>query len=157
MLLYCVTGLFHCAVSLLTGLCHCAVLMLRHCTVYQGCVIVLCNSAVCLPAGVEPLSYYLLNGFLNFNVIFFLALLSLPVLVSAAPVFCDLRVNTCPLSISACQCCSCLAGDLYVSMCPLSVSKHQCCSCLAGDLCVSMCPLSVSEHRLATALLQLPP
>ncbi|KAK7090377.1 alpha-1,2-mannosyltransferase ALG9-like isoform X2 [Littorina saxatilis] len=28
--------------------------------------------------GVEPLSYYLLNGFLNYNVVFFLALLSLP-------------------------------------------------------------------------------
>ncbi|KAL8597468.1 hypothetical protein ACOMHN_047695 [Nucella lapillus] len=29
--------------------------------------------------GVEPLTYYLMNGFLNFNVVFFLALLSLPV------------------------------------------------------------------------------
>ncbi|XP_076435591.1 alpha-1,2-mannosyltransferase ALG9-like [Babylonia areolata] len=28
--------------------------------------------------GVEPLSYYLMNGFLNFNIVFFLALLSLP-------------------------------------------------------------------------------
>ena len=110
--LHCVSGLCHCAVSLC-------------------CVTLLCNSTVRLPAGVEPLSYYLLNGFLNFNVIFFLALLSLPVLVSAALVFCDLRVNTCPLSISKCQCCS----------------------SLAGDLCVSMCPLSVSKHRLATALL----
>lgn len=31
--------------------------------------------------GVEPLSYYLFNGFLNFNVIFFLALLSIPVVL----------------------------------------------------------------------------
>ena len=33
-------------------------------------------------SGTEPLSYYLINGFLNFNVVFFMAILSLPFLVS---------------------------------------------------------------------------
>lgn len=32
--------------------------------------------------GVEPLSYYLINGFLNFNFAYILALVSLPFLVS---------------------------------------------------------------------------
>ena len=32
--------------------------------------------------GVEPLSYYFINGFLNFNFVFFLALVAIPFAVS---------------------------------------------------------------------------
>ncbi|KAL3846811.1 hypothetical protein ACJMK2_017765 [Sinanodonta woodiana] len=32
--------------------------------------------------GVEPLSYYLINGFLNFNIVFFLAIISLPLVIT---------------------------------------------------------------------------
>ncbi|GFS10463.1 mannosyltransferase [Elysia marginata] len=37
--------------------------------------------------GVEPLSYYIINGFLNFNFAFFLALVSLPFLMICTLVF----------------------------------------------------------------------
>ncbi len=44
------------------------------------CTIVLyCNFLLCT-VGVEPWSFYFINGFLNFNVVFILALLAIPLI-----------------------------------------------------------------------------
>ena len=50
--------------------------------IFTGCTVRSNIYYVIFISGTEPLSYYLINGFLNFNVVFFMAILSLPFLVS---------------------------------------------------------------------------
>ena len=45
----------------------------------RGCYMVVC---VVWHSGVEPWSYYFVNCFLNFNVVFVMAVVSLPMVVS---------------------------------------------------------------------------
>ncbi len=38
------------------------------------------STLIVFPLGVEPWTYYFLNGFLNFNIVFLLALLAVPLI-----------------------------------------------------------------------------
>ena len=69
-----------------------------------------------LLSGVEPLSFYFLNGFLNFNIVFIMALVSLPFVVS---IHCILTW----VSLCLKMCVSSVRRVLYVYWLPLSVKS----------------------------------